>query len=120
MDLVGVIAEACNVDRNLASKVLGAIFTSIRMGVDTKSFAQVVSAFPGCSDWMREAPTSSARTGALLALATPATLERGLRQLGLGDEQIAASGKLVGAALKAALPAGVTAKIVGKLPLLRT
>lgn len=119
MDLVAATSTACNIDDNAASKALGAVFTAIRMSVDTMTFSKVVAAFPRCSTWMRETPTATGQTGALLALATPATLKKGLLQQGLDENAVKTLGRVVGQAVATEVSPSVAALIAKKLPLIK-
>lgn len=119
MDLPSSVIAEFGVDENTASKALGALFTSVRMAMDTSTFGSVAIAFPDAASWMREAPVITGRTGEMLALATPRTLHRSLQSLGLEDEQIERLGDLVGSALKEHLEPATYKRLSKKLPLLK-
>ena len=117
MELLAQVVSEFDVDENLASKALGAVFTSVRMAMDTKTFAAVATAFPDVGTWMRDAPVTGGRTGEMLALATPRTLRRNLSQLGLAEPQIDRLGALAGKALRESIPAEVFERITVRLPM---
>jgi hypothetical protein len=110
--------QQLQLDERTATKALGAVFTSVRMAVDAAAFGMVASAFPDAGVWMHEAPVAGGRTGEMLALATPATLRRSLKNLGLDDAKIDELGKLTGEALRDAIPADLLGRITARLPLL--
>ncbi|MEE8134705.1 MAG: hypothetical protein V3T56_06585 [Gemmatimonadales bacterium] len=117
MDLRSSVIAEFGVDENTASKALGALFTSVRMAMDTGTFGSVAVAFPDASAWMREAPVVTGRTGELLALATPETVRRSLIALGFDDDQVDGLGQLIGSELKEHLPADTYDLLTTKLPL---
>ena len=118
MDLRSSVISEFGVDENTASKALGALFTAVRMAMDTRTFGSVAVAFPAASIWMREAPVMTGRTGEMLALATPETLHRSLVALGFDDHQVSRLGQLVGNELKTHLSSDTYDRLTKKLPLL--
>ena len=118
MDLLARVTSEFNVDEKTASKALGAIFTSVRMAMDTRTFGKVALTFPDAAAWMREAPVTGGRTGEMLALATPATLKRSLITLGFDESQVTKLGAMLGNTLREALPPEIHRRIAERLPLL--
>ena len=119
MDLQSSVVAEFGVDEQTASKALGALFTSVRMAMDTRTFGSIAVAFPNASAWMREAPVLTGRTGEMLALATPRTLHRSLVALGFDDAQVDRLGALIGQALKEHLASDIYEPLAKKLPLLQ-
>lgn len=97
---------------------LGALFASIRMSVDVKTFGAIAAAIPDVGRWMHEAPIRGARTGELIGLARPATLERKLAAAGFTEEQIAALGMLAANALREMVSEEVREQVAQKIPIL--
>jgi hypothetical protein len=117
VDLRSSVIAEFGVDENTASKALGAVFTSVRMAMDTRTFGSVAIAFPDAANWMREAPVVTGRTGEMLALATPGTLRRSLLALGFSEDQVDRLGQMAGEALKEHLPIDTYDRLTAKLPL---
>ena len=117
MDLVQQVAAILDGDEEKAKSVLGSLFTSVRMTIDTATFSKVAAAFPMLDDWMRGIPLGQGRTGEILALASPEALKKQLKQQGLSDAQMKQAGAAVGAAIRQAVPRDVTDKIVQRVPL---
>ncbi len=119
MDLRSSVIAEFGVDENTASRALGALFTSVRMAMDTRTYGSVAVAFPDASTWMRDAPVLTGRTGEMLALATPRNLHRSLVALGFDDEQVDGLGRLIGGELKEHLPPDTYDRLTTRLPLLQ-
>ena len=119
MDLQSSVVAEFGVDEETASTALGALFTSIRMAMDNRTFGSVAVAFPSAAGWMRDAPVATGRTGEMLALATPKTLHRSLVALGFDDEEVDRLGALIGAELKEHLASDLYEPLAKKLPLLQ-
>lgn len=119
MDLKSSVVAEFGVDEITALKALGALFTSVRMAMDARTFGSIAAAFPHASAWMREAPVLTGRTGEMLALATPRTLHRSLVAIGFDDDQVDRLGALIGHALKENLDSDLYEPLAKKLPLLR-
>ncbi|HXV86090.1 MAG TPA: hypothetical protein VD793_05295 [Gemmatimonadales bacterium] len=117
-DLVHQVATILGGDDQKARSVLGSVFTSVRMAVDTGTFSKVGRAFPHLDQWMRGIQLAQGRTGEIIALAGPESLKRQLTQNGLTDTQMAQVGAAVGAAVRQALPPDVSDRILQRVPLL--
>jgi len=118
VDLVQQVATILGGDDVKARSVLGSVFTSVRMAIDTLTFSKIGPAFPQVDEWMRGIQLAQGRTGEIIALAGPESLKRQLSQNGLSDAQMRQVGSAVGAAVKTALPKDVSEKILQRVPLL--
>ncbi len=119
MSLVSSVVAEFGVTEATASKALGAIFTSVRMAMDSATFGSVAVAFPDAANWMRDAPVMTGRTGEMLALATPDTLRQSLISLGFADEHVDRLGFMTGEELKEHLDTDTYQRLTAKLPLLQ-
>jgi hypothetical protein len=118
VDLVQQVAAIVGGDGDKARSVLGSVFTSVRMAIDTPTFAKLGPAFPQLNEWMRGIQLAQGRTGEIIALAGPEALKRQLGQHGLSETQMQQVGAAVGAALRQALPNDVSEKILKRVSLL--
>lgn len=116
MDLVHDVSTALGVDAERATQGIGAVFVAIRMAVDAKTFSEVAAGLPSAGSLMQHAPFEGGRTGEMLALATPASVQRLLRLAGFTEAQIPKLCALVGAAVKGAVSADVWKTIAKRLP----
>jgi hypothetical protein len=117
VDLEQTVADRLSIDAERAIKGLGTLFVAMRMAADMKTFSQIASAFPESGRWMLEAPFESAGTGEMLALATPGAVRRMLAIAGFEKAQIPELCKIVGSAVRAAVPPATYQAVVGNLPL---
>ncbi len=116
MDLLELVTTELGGDRDKARAGLGALFTSIRMAVDVRTFGTIVTAMPQIGSWMQEAPIGGLGTGELLSLATPRTLKLKLAKIGFTDDQIGTLVAHTATALRDALPPNLADEVAKKMP----
>lgn len=118
MDLLERVTTEIGGDSDKAKAGLGAVFTSIRMAIDVKTFGAIAAAMPEIGPWMHDAPIGGVGTGELLSLATPRTLKVKLVKVGFTEQQIATLLTLATRALRDTLPSDVADQVMKKVPLL--
>jgi hypothetical protein len=120
VDLPQQVADELGIGRPVAAQALSALFMSVRMAVDPKTFAHVSTALPDLDDWLRGIQLAGGRTGEVIALAGPEALGRQLKLAGLNEQQAQRFGQSVGKALAELLPKDVFEKVVARVPLLKS
>ena len=117
MDLEQLICTECGVDRSQAAKGLGTLLTAVRLAINANEHAQIKKAFPQVDEWLGQAAVGGGRTGEMLALIGPETLEKRLRSAGFQENDIPKICSIVGRALSDSLPE-IAAKVSGRLPMI--
>ena len=118
MDLLEQVAQDLGSPEK-AQAALGAVFTSVRMSMDAKSFGTLREKFPKVESWMGRALTGGGRTGEMLALVGPGALQRNLKAAGLTPEEMSKVGLMVGAVMKEMLPEPLYQQVETRVPLLK-
>ena len=119
MELVDEVAEALGCPPEKAQAALGAVFTSVRMSMDAKSFGDIREKYPKVESWMGRALTGGGRTGEMLALVGPGALQRNLKAAGLQPEEMTKLGLMMGGILKGMLKPELYTQVENRVPLLR-
>ncbi len=117
MDLVQLVSERLQVDREKSIKGLGVLFLAIRMAVDMKTFTKIASVFPASGQWMLETPFEDGGTGEMLAMATPGAVRRMLAIAGYTEAQTAELCETAGGALQDAVSPDIYGTVVDNLPI---
>ncbi len=119
MDLPQRVADDLGIDRSVAQQGVSALFMSIRMAVDPKTFAQISTALPNLEDWMRGIQLAGGRTGEIIALGSPEALGRQLKLAGFNEQEAQRLGASVGKALGEVLPKKVFDTVAGRVKILK-
>lgn len=119
MELVDEVAQGLGCPPEKAQAALGAIFTSVRMSMDAKTFGEVREKFPKVESWMGRALTGGGRTGEMLALVGPGALQRNLKAAGLEPHEMTKLGLMIGEILKGMLKPEMYTQVENRVPLLR-
>ena len=118
MSLLEVVTTELALDREKAQAGLGALFTSIRLATDARTFETIKAKIPEIDGWVGRSYSGGGRTGEIMTLMGPQALTRTLTAAGFSADEIAGLGRVVGRSLKDILPAEAVTQLTGKLPLL--
>lgn len=118
MSLLQQVTEEFGGDEDKALDSLSALFMTIRFSLDNAAFEHIQRAVPSADDWVRRAASSGGRTGEMLALTTPASLQSRLERSGLGPDDQARLGSVVVRYLTPLVPAEVLNTLAQKVGIL--
>ena len=119
MDLVQLVCNELGIEKVKAQAGLAVVFTSVRTAMDSTAWQEIAKLVPEAQDMINGTQVGGGRTGELLALVGPGSINRNLSAASFDDSEAMKLIALVGGILQNGLTAAVATQLASRLPDLR-